>query len=408
MKRLLPCLFLFAAAAASAMTPAEFTALYEKPGKTAADCYKLFEAYRDGDGTEKNSSQARKWVLAAHAAGMISARKDISTLPWRSNGKFKSKADIRIAEVDDATAKSLGQELLSLLDEHFQYTGGINYRKRQEADAATMKEVRRLIAEGADLNVWKADNLRPQHTALYVACANGDFKLAKLLIDHGADPSAVNNQAVTVSFYDDFFLETKENSAKNDDKEAMKISAAYKKGIREMHKREKKYLKEDKAFCSRIVSFLVANGADLKMYSNHGWTLMFSAARNNSSMGVALLAKAGLDPDTPQNPHEYVKAAGPAKEMDYQYQTGYVAQRGVALHFAVDNAETRVVSALVKAGANVNAALQNGKTPSDLAREGIERMKPSMDTNPNAADRFRKFTEIQGILKRAGSKSSAN
>ncbi len=406
MKRSLLSLLLFAASLASAMTPAEFTALYEKKGKTAADCYKLFEAYRDGDGTEKDNSRARKWVLSAHAAGMISARKDIATLPWRTAGKYKGKPSITIAEVDDETAKSLGEELIDLLVEYYNYTGSIGYSRREPANKATLKEVRRLIAEGADLNVWKADDMRPQHGALYLACMHNDLKLAKLLIDHGADPSALNNQAITVTFNSDVFDELDADSARDKKKADDNSSNIPKSELKKMKKREKQSAKDLQSFCTKTFAFLLANGADLTLYSDHGWTLMYQAAAGHSSLGVAMLAKAGLDPMTPQNPHEYVQSAGVGKTMTFKFQIGEVAHKGVPLHFAVRNNFGMVVSQLLKAGADVNVKDHEGCTPLDHALGSIKSNEASPEQTEARQSGLRRMKLIVTTLKRAGGKAT--
>ena len=57
------------------MTEAEFKALYERTDKDAEACYRLYEAYRDGDGVEKNADKARKWLMGAHQLGKPSTMK---------------------------------------------------------------------------------------------------------------------------------------------------------------------------------------------------------------------------------------------------------------------------------------------------------------------------------------------
>ena len=69
---------------AVALTPQEFQQLYESKDKTAEVCYQLYQAYAEGDGVEADKSQARKWLLAAHASGKIAAGKEILQQPWRT------------------------------------------------------------------------------------------------------------------------------------------------------------------------------------------------------------------------------------------------------------------------------------------------------------------------------------
>ena len=46
------------------MTEAEFKALYERTDKDAEACYRLYEAYRDGDGVEKNADKEAETFLS--------------------------------------------------------------------------------------------------------------------------------------------------------------------------------------------------------------------------------------------------------------------------------------------------------------------------------------------------------
>ena len=66
----------------SGMTEAEFDTLYKRLDKDADACYRLYEAYRDGDGVEKDATKARKWLLGALALGKP-VDDEVARQPWR-------------------------------------------------------------------------------------------------------------------------------------------------------------------------------------------------------------------------------------------------------------------------------------------------------------------------------------
>ena len=88
MSKFLTSMILAMVCTAHALTEAEFEALYKRTDKDADACYKLYQAYRDGDGVEKNETCARKWLLGAHMNGMP-VYNEIANLPWRKKAKLK-------------------------------------------------------------------------------------------------------------------------------------------------------------------------------------------------------------------------------------------------------------------------------------------------------------------------------
>lgn len=71
----------------SGMTEAEFDTLYKRLDKDADACYRLYEAYRDGDGVEKDATKARKWLLGALALGKP-VDDEVARQPWRKKAKL--------------------------------------------------------------------------------------------------------------------------------------------------------------------------------------------------------------------------------------------------------------------------------------------------------------------------------
>ena len=171
---------------AVAMTPQEFQKLYESKDKTAEVCYKLYQAYAEGDGVEADKSQARKWLLAAHGSGMAAAREEIANLSWRK--KAKLKPTIKVAEVSDEEAIALGRELVEfMLDNGGRNRINMNSLPEEKPSKKLVAGVRKFIAQGADLNVCLTEqNDMVEATALYLACKMGDEGLMELLLNHGA------------------------------------------------------------------------------------------------------------------------------------------------------------------------------------------------------------------------------
>ena len=60
MKKLIALLLLGIAGAAMGLTPKEFEQLYNTPEKDGTTCYKLYQAYAQGDGVDKDAARARK------------------------------------------------------------------------------------------------------------------------------------------------------------------------------------------------------------------------------------------------------------------------------------------------------------------------------------------------------------
>ncbi len=404
MKRSIFSLFFLLAGLAAAMTPEEFTALYEKSGKTAEDCYKLYQAYSEGDGTEKDDAKARKWILAAHGAGMLSTRKEIATLPWRSSCKAKLKPSITVAEVDDATARQLGEELIDLLVEEFNFTGGRGLKDRP-AGKATAKKVRELIAAGADLNVWKSTPSLGHYSALFLLTQNMDLKLAKLLIEHGADPCANSSSTLRSAYRSSMQEEDKRyGRPKADNADSSPIPPAE---LRKMEKRMAKEAKESRENHRKMFAFLLAHGVDISLYTNYGWTQMYEAAMDKSPSGVQMLAKAGLDPNARNNPHEYVQAAGRPDGMQYRFRVGGVKERNHPLFFSIGaHPDPFVVEALLKAGADPNMEDKDGCTPLDYALGEIRSLNSNPEDNPNKPRFMRYYKDMEAALKRAGGKAT--
>lgn len=355
------------------MTPDEFKALYENTAKTADTCYRLYQAYKDGDGVEQSDTHARKWLLAAHASGMISTRKEIAKLPWRS--KLKTKKTIKPASVSDDEAQHLGQQIFDMLASAYESNPHDISLKPDGTPLSKdrTKELRKLIQAGADLNVIDSSAGVPR-TALYLACKNMDLPTAKLLIESGADPSACSNIAMELSF----------------SHESPTSSAMPSKARAKMKKtKDKEASAEDKLF-----NFLIKNGADPGMWTNYGWSMPYVAAFSRSASGIQRLSNAGVDMDARQNPYECAPQKGNADYLKYRQNIGAIGDRCNAFNFAAANAEDKVAKALLKCGVATDLK-QHGKTPTEYISEALQR-----SSNPDFNARYKAIQDAMKASKK--------
>jgi len=348
--RILILAALFIAPVLFGMTPDEFKALYETTSKTADTCYRLYQAYKDGDGVEQSDTHARKWLLAAHASGMISTREEIAKLPWRS--KLKIKKAIKPTSVSDDEAQKLGQQVFDMLASAYETKPGniaLNTHGKL-LTKAKIRELRKLIQAGADLNFIDSSDGYPR-TALYLACKNMDLPTAKLLIESGADPSACNNIAMELSFTIGIPISSDTPS---------KMRAEMKKNMDKVDSAGEK-----------LFNFLIKNGADPGMWTNYGWSMPYVAAFNRSVGGIQRLSNAGVDMDARQNPYECAPQKGNASYLNYRKKVGAIGDRGNAFNFAAANANDQVAKALIKCGVATDLK-QYGKTPEETIRETLQ------------------------------------
>ncbi|MBQ9830571.1 MAG: hypothetical protein IJO38_09530 [Akkermansia sp.] len=358
---------------AVAMTPQEFQKLYESKDKTAEVCYKLYQAYAEGDGVEADKSQARKWLLAAHDSGMAAAREEIANLPWRK--KAKLKPTIKVAEVSDEEAIALGRELVEfMLDNGGRNRINMNSLPEEKPSKKLVAGVRKFIAQGADLNVCLTEqNDMVEATALYLACKMGDEGLMELLLNHGADPNAHGGMALKA-----FYLRTR---PKVDTSQPLLGGGAISaRDLKKMQKRDGKADKSQEKRARKLFNLLVKKGADVRMWNNVGWSPIYVAVNADSPLGVQMLVKAGADPDQKQNPNEVANHTLSAKRVSYLTGGFGVAEQETPLNTAAIYARDEVAAALLKAGADPTLANAQGVTPLQSAQQ----LKQQLDAKPAA------------------------
>ncbi len=351
------------------MTEQEFMQLYEKPDKDAEDCYRLYEAFSTGDGTNKDNSQARKWILTAHMCGKIETRKEIGNLPWRHKKPFKPA--IKVPDVSDDVARDKGQEIVDILLK-WHDSSNATIESPKKLPGADLQRVKKLLEEGADPNVTHFDNSTlSYHSAFSLACVRSEFKLAKLLLDYGADPSANGNLALNSVMYSPMMGE----EGTNDPQDKLSVKA---------------------------MTFIIMSGADVNIYTESGLSPVHLATFERAPSAIRLLVKAGADPDKRANPHECVQAAGSPRRVDYRYKACRVIDRVRPIYFAITSMHVPSVRALVKSKIDLSLHIFEGKTALDVAKEQMEEAQ----TDPDANDEFKtRSREIVSLL-RGGSSGS--
>ena len=276
---------------AQGLSEDEFALLYAAPEKSADTCYKLYQAYAQGSGVKRDETQARKWLLAAHNSGMLSTRAEIARLPWRK----KLGLPESVPEVDDATAAQKGEALLDLLLEWNGSNFGVGIAtSEKKLPEGHMKRVRELIAAGADLNLVRRNFPGATHSALSLACFNGDLELARLLIEHGADPCANSLLALEYSLVPYV-------------RPALEVPPLYadaEEGTSRLRKPTGKlyaHTPQQQRSC-RVVRFLLDHGLDAGMWTDYGWSVACLLVSHSGLLALDMLSEAGLDVDAPSAP----------------------------------------------------------------------------------------------------------
>ena len=373
---------------AAALTPQEFQQLYESKDKTADVCYQLYQAYAEGDGVDADKSQARKWLLAAHASGKDAINEEILSQPWRK--KAKLKPSIKAESVSDAEARSLGKELVEfMLENGGRKLIGMNNLPTEKPSKKLVSGVKQFIAKGADLNICvREQNDMVVVTALYLACKMGDAALMDLLIDHGADPNYMGALALEA-----FYFPAAPQMPSMDNMPG--IPAAALKGLKKTQKRGAKDKKGQDKKVQKLFSHLVKKGADVRMWNNVGWSQVYTAANANSPLGVQMLVKVGADPDQKQNPNEVANHTLSAQRISYLTKGYGVDEEETPLNTAAIYARSEVAAALLKAGASPKLANNKGMTPLQSA----QKMKQMLDAKPAAERSSNLVTGTEEILK---------
>lgn len=145
----------------------------------------------------------------------------------------------------------------------------------------------RLIVKGANVNIRAFGDFTPLHQVSF----SGNLKVAKLLIDHGADPNAngINGTILHEIIYRK--LESGTEMAKLLLEGGAKINQKFSYGNTELHLAA---LND----CADIIPLLVKHGADVNAVNEYGHTPLYYAARHGHRKAAEALIAAGANQST--------------------------------------------------------------------------------------------------------------
>lgn len=331
---------------AQALTEAEFEAIYKRTDKDAEACYKLYEAYRDGDGVAQNDTCARKWLLGAHKNGMP-VYNEIAQLPWRKQAKLKTGRQLT-PRFSEETIREKSEELRQVIENETPEIKEIYFgtASGKELNDAKFKLIRKLISAGADPNAACRNGC-----SVLSSCIRGsnDYqKVARFLLEAGADLHACDSSAIDSAL-------TYNGPSDDNIKQNAKIK-----------KNKQKAMKEHMA----NVSFLLKNGMDVKMYDTSGATMLCIACMRGTTETIHLLCKAGADPNQKCSKYEI---AYPISTVTYYNSLMGIVDGNTPLHYCVIGSKVKKLQALLQCGADPELTNDKGITPVALAKEQLSK-----------------------------------
>ncbi|WP_353284266.1 ankyrin repeat domain-containing protein [Wolbachia endosymbiont (group A) of Lasioglossum fulvicorne] len=179
----------------------------------------------------------------------------------------------------------------------------------QAAKRGDINEVKRLISEGADVNI-----VEDLHTPLYWAAKNGHFNIVEVLLDNGAYVDGVNYSM---------------------ERDVLTL----------LQEKEAEYCKSSLHLAARLgkleaVEGLLEKKANVNAQNDTGKTPLHVAAEHDHKEVVEALLK--------------------VEGINVNAQDGYGS---TPLHLAAKMGHTEIVKDLLDKGANVNAEDEEGNTP---------------------------------------------
>lgn len=353
------------------MTEAEFKALYERTDKDAEACYRLYEAYRDGDGVEKNAAKARKWLLGAHRLGKP-VYNEIATQPWRKKASLKPGRKLT-PKFSEETIREKGKEIYQILQGMHPATQSMYGEERMKLEE---KMVRKLLTEGADPNYCQ-----DERNLLCKALDQNHMKIAKMLIAAGADPE-VQHRAAWVAA---------EMAANFEERVSPK-----EKIWRQNGDRRRVPLKE-------IVDFLIRSGADFTVHDTAGRAPLHTAVKSRSTKLVELFCKAGADPNMKGSIYEI---AGPVDKKAYYYQLFRINDEEAPLFYAIHCADVELVNCLLQHGASPTMPNGKGITPLQMAEKHMKEEQTAPHGRPEYVQKYRRIMQVLHQAIRAAAPAS--
>ncbi len=343
------------------MTEAEFKTLYERTDKDAEACYRLYEAYRDGDGVAKNADKARKWLLGAHQLGKP-VYNEIATQPWRKKAKLKPGRKLT-PKFSQETIQAKGKELFEVLRKTHP---SVKNLYGEELLSTQEKLTRQLLAEGADPNYAEVGR-NTLSAALDGNHAN--LKIAKMLLAAGGDLEGNYRSAWDLAG----LAAMMEASTSSPKKRPKKGDLNYRLPFRE------------------IAKFMIKHGAVFSTHDSSGRTPLMIAVKSRSPEMVEIFCKAGADPNMKGS---ILEIAGPVDPKSYYYQIFRIGDEETPLFYSIHNANIELVECLLKHGADPTLANKNGVTPIQMAEKHMKEEQAKPDSRPEYVQRYRTIIQM--------------
>ena len=382
MSKFLASLILGTICTAHALTEAEFDALYKRTDKDADACYKLYQAYRDGDGVEKNETCARKWLLGAHLNGMP-VYNEIANLPWRKKAKLKPGRQLT-PRFSEETIREKNKELKKVAEgDHPDLLEIVNldFNKISAKERARLygdtsfKLVRKLLSDGADPN---AENKGGGSVlACYMDKPENYEKYARLFLEAGADLHARDSSAIATAL------------TYIGPSSGIKLTA-----------QGKKYRQKAEKIQAAKVAHLLKNGMDVNMYDTTGATMLCIACMGGSPETIEALCKAGADPNQKCSKYEI---AYPITTITYRNTMIGIVDGNTPLLYCITSAKIQLVQTLLRCGADPEQTNDKGVKPLDYAK-----LMHSKTEDPDIRARHEKIiTILEEAIARKNNPASA-
>ncbi len=371
------CVLLAAAGFSSAANEADFRVLFEKnqtKGRTAEDQFKLAECYANGDGVPRDMAKARLWYANAGANGYAPAWQKLDALTAK---KVQLKPTVTIKKVAPEVAQAKGLELARFLRKSYGQGGKLDGTHAK----VDMKEVVRLVQEGADLNAV-TPKAELYESALGIALQQNDLKMCDFLLAHGASPNGNwRNYMKNMRTWFPHGTEAERKAVRN---------SVPRGAVVDMGVSDKKRI----AMATKKLKFLVDRGADPTMRCTTGRTMLHWFAISGSPDAINALIKCGVPVDQPNDPDEV--STGRMEDRDEGRRT--------ALYTAIEYRNVGATQELIRNKANVNYTDAQGVTPLDYAYEVQKTTHDPKVFFPSREDQIRRIEAVIELLQKAGAK----
>lgn len=322
----------------SGMTEAEFDALYKRLDKDADTCYRLYEAYRDGDGVEQDATKARKWLLGALAQGKP-VDDEVARQPWRKKAKLplSIKPHGKYTEEEKHASSQKICDMLHSKSDHFTIT-----QDRKQFDKQVETAVRNCLNQGAYPNYTAGP-----HTPLSRAIDGNHamLKVSRILLEAGGDLHANGNICLEAAEHSALRTRKTKNVVKHP-----KTHFGYREPAEEVFK------------------FVLKHGLDVHLIDGYGRPVLMSAMRSSRTFWLEELCKAGADPNVKASKYEI---AGKVDPKSYYNQIFHILDGETPLLHAVRNCMDETVEVLLRYGADPTLANDAGVKPLELAKESL-------------------------------------